>query len=135
MEYVWRRQWHPTPVLLPGKSHGWRSLEGCSPWGLKESVMTEWLTLSHISNRHTDVSLFQTILIHTDTHMLLTWLVSIQTSVGSKHCSKKNYRMEILRSKSVYIFNFHRHFHNTLWNSCIIAYSLTMRMPMFTSPQ
>ena len=28
----WRRQWHPTPVLLPGKSHGWRSLEGCSPW-------------------------------------------------------------------------------------------------------
>ena len=28
-----RRQWHPTPVLLPGKSHGWRSLEGCSPQG------------------------------------------------------------------------------------------------------
>ena len=32
-----RRQWHPTPVLLPGKSHGRRSLVGCSPWGLKES--------------------------------------------------------------------------------------------------
>ena len=30
---VRRRQWHPTPVLLPGKSHGWRSLVGCSPWG------------------------------------------------------------------------------------------------------
>ena len=29
----WRRKWQPTPVLLPGKSHGWRSLEGCSPWG------------------------------------------------------------------------------------------------------
>ena len=29
----WRRQWHPTPVLLPGKSQGWRSLVGCSPWG------------------------------------------------------------------------------------------------------
>ena len=28
-----RRQWHLTPVLLPGKSHGWRSLVGCSPWG------------------------------------------------------------------------------------------------------
>ena len=26
-------EWHPTPVLLPGKSHGWRSLVGCSPWG------------------------------------------------------------------------------------------------------
>jgi len=30
--HQWRRQWHPTPVLLPGKSHGWRSLVGCSPW-------------------------------------------------------------------------------------------------------
>ena len=38
-----RRQWHPTPVLLPGKSHGWRSLVGCSPWGLEESDTTEWL--------------------------------------------------------------------------------------------
>ena len=38
-----RRQWHPTPVLLPGKSHGWRSLIGWSPWGLKELDTTEWL--------------------------------------------------------------------------------------------
>jgi len=37
----WRRQWHSTPVLLPGKSHGWRSLVGCSPWGCEESDMTE----------------------------------------------------------------------------------------------
>ena len=29
---LWRRQWHPTPVLLPGKPHGRRSLVGCSPW-------------------------------------------------------------------------------------------------------
>ena len=40
---IWRRQWHPTPVLLPGKSHGWRSLVGCSPWGREESDMTERL--------------------------------------------------------------------------------------------
>ena len=39
----WRRQWHPTPVLLPGKSHGWRSLEGCSPWGPWGSDTTERL--------------------------------------------------------------------------------------------
>jgi len=38
-----RRQWHPTPVLLPGKSHGQRSLVGCSPWGLEESDTTERL--------------------------------------------------------------------------------------------
>ena len=39
----WRRQWHPTPVLLPGKSHGWRSLVGCGPRGCKESDTTERL--------------------------------------------------------------------------------------------
>ena len=36
-----KRQWHPTPVLLPGKSHGRSSLVGCSPWGLEE-----WTRLS-----------------------------------------------------------------------------------------
>ena len=38
-----RRQWQPTPVLLPGKSHGRRSLVGYSPWGCKESDRTERL--------------------------------------------------------------------------------------------
>ena len=38
-----RRRWHPTPVLLPGKSHGWRSPVGCSPWGRSESDTTERL--------------------------------------------------------------------------------------------
>ena len=37
------RQWHPTPVLLPGKSHGRRSLVGCSPWGREESDTTDRL--------------------------------------------------------------------------------------------
>ena len=39
----WRRKWQPTPVFLPGESHGWRSLVGCSPWGREESDMTERL--------------------------------------------------------------------------------------------
>ena len=39
----WRRKWQPT-VLLPGESHGQRSLAGCSPWGPKESDTTEWLS-------------------------------------------------------------------------------------------
>ena len=38
-----RRQWYPTPVLLPGKSHGRRNLVGCSPWGRQESDTTEQL--------------------------------------------------------------------------------------------
>ena len=40
---TWRRKWQPTPVLLPGKFHGWRNLVGCSSWGRKESGMTEGL--------------------------------------------------------------------------------------------
>ena len=51
-----RRQWHPTPVLLPGKSHGWRSLEGCSLWGPWGLDMTEQLhfhfSLSCIGERN-----------------------------------------------------------------------------------
>ena len=39
----WRRQWQSTPVLLPGESHGQRSLVGCSPWDRKESDTTERL--------------------------------------------------------------------------------------------
>ena len=40
---LWRRRWHPTPVLLPGKPHGQRSLEGCSPWDRWGSDTTKWL--------------------------------------------------------------------------------------------
>ena len=38
-----RWQWHPTPALLPGESHGRGILVGCSPWGRTESDSTEWL--------------------------------------------------------------------------------------------
>ena len=41
--FPWRRKWQSTPGLLPGKSHGQRSLVGYSPWGRKESDMTERL--------------------------------------------------------------------------------------------
>ena len=40
----WRRKWQPTPIFLPGESHGQRSLAGYSPWGRKESDTTEQLT-------------------------------------------------------------------------------------------
>ena len=42
----WRRAWQPTPVFMPGESHGQRSLLGYSPWGHKESDTTEWLSTS-----------------------------------------------------------------------------------------
>ena len=42
----WRRKWQPTPVFLPEKFHGQRSLVGCSPWGHKELDMTEHMAHS-----------------------------------------------------------------------------------------
>ena len=43
LEQWGRRRWQPTPLLLPGKSHGRRSLVGCGPWGHEESDTTEGL--------------------------------------------------------------------------------------------
>ena len=44
----WSRKWQPTPVFLPGKSHGQRSLVGYSPWGRRESDTTEATEHSHM---------------------------------------------------------------------------------------
>ena len=49
----WRRKWQPTPVFLPGKSHGQRSIMGYSPWGCKESDTTEWLRARVHTHTHT----------------------------------------------------------------------------------
>ena len=52
---LWRRKWQSIPVLLPGKSHGQRSLVGYSLWGRKESDMTEWL---HFTSLQSQVKFF-----------------------------------------------------------------------------
>ena len=45
----WRRKWHPTPVSLPGKSYGQRSLVGYSPWGRKSQTrFSKWMTTASI---------------------------------------------------------------------------------------
>ena len=52
---LWRRRWQPTPVLVPGKSHGWRSLVGYSLWGHKESDTTgqlHFLSLSPLKQQN-----------------------------------------------------------------------------------
>ena len=49
--YIGRRKWQPTPVFLPVEFHGQRSLVGYSPWGHKDSDMTERLTLTLCTHR------------------------------------------------------------------------------------
>ena len=48
----WRKKWQPTPVLLPGKSHGWKSLVGYSLWGCKELETTERLHFCFLTSIH-----------------------------------------------------------------------------------
>ena len=64
----WRRKWQPIPVFLPGESHGQRSLVGYSPWGHKESDMTERLT-------HT-CSVCSTWRKYMDKHIFVIWVFS-----------------------------------------------------------
>ena len=56
-----RRQWHPTPILLPGKSHGQRSLVGCSPHGV---VKSQTQLSEHTFTRKAHYSVFSSFLIH-----------------------------------------------------------------------
>ena len=64
-------KWHPTPVFLPGKSHGWRNLVGYSPWGCKESDTTERF---HFHFFTTSATVF---LSSADS---FTWFTAIETS-------------------------------------------------------
>ena len=58
-----RRQWHPTPVLLPGKSHGRRSLVGCSPWVAKSRTRLSNFTFTfHFHALEKDMATHSTVL-------------------------------------------------------------------------
>ena len=62
----WRRAWQPTPVFLPGKSHGQRSLAGYSPWGCKELDTTEYAH-TYMSNVGLTTAIQQNSLVMTST--------------------------------------------------------------------
>ena len=66
----WRRKWQPTPVLLPRKFHGWRSLVGYSPWGSKKQDTTEQLHFHFSLSLRMDLSLLRALTIHS-----LSWLL------------------------------------------------------------
>ena len=87
---LWRRKWHPIPVLLPGKSHVQRSVAGYSPWGRKESDTTEWLHFHF--HRHVQ-PLPQSILEHGD-HKKVRHNLAIQ----------QQQQHHLLWEMSIYIF-------------------------------
>ena len=67
----WRRKWQPTPVLLAGKSHGWRSLVDYNPWGHKESDTNEQLHFQ----RNCSVCTLNLWSFDTFVHSLLLWTI------------------------------------------------------------
>ena len=81
LDHGTRRQWHPPPVLLPGESHGRRSLVGCSPWGRYESDTTERLHF-HFHALEKEMATHSSVLVYLYTNILLhhifkiLWLVS-----------------------------------------------------------
>ena len=87
----WRREWQPSPVFLPGESHGWRGLVGCSLWGRKESDMTKQLTHTHIhTHTHTHTNQFPIDSNGKPSHKLLgtpwswthpTWCMSVSNAL------------------------------------------------------
>ena len=80
---LWRREWQPTPVFLPGEFHGQRSLVGYSPWGCKELDTTEPLTLficQNTSNIKSNLSYtaFETLKVG----MWTRWIIQLTCVIG-----------------------------------------------------
>ena len=71
----WRRKWQPIPVFLPGESHGQRRLAGHSPWGQKESDMTEHAHTYTCKHLH----------MHTHTHTHTTQCIVIRSFLHARH--------------------------------------------------
>ena len=64
----WKRKWQPTPVFLPGKSQGQRSLVGYSPWGYKELDTMEQLTHTHTHTPLNKISSYPPVLVHSSSY-------------------------------------------------------------------
>ena len=77
----WRRKWQSTPGLMPGKSHGQRSLVGYSPWGRKGSDTTEWLHF---------LSFFLYILFPTHLLSLVSCVIGLLPRIAARPAYPKN---------------------------------------------
>ena len=101
----WRRKRQPTPVLMPGKSHGQRSLIGYSPWGRKESDTTKWLhfqgsyrlmfCLGHKANKQ-----WQSQILNSGLHASKVHAIAGHKT-GQHHISHPNYFL-VVREKTLW---------------------------------
>ena len=86
---LWRRARQPTPVFLPGEPHGQRSLVGYSPWGHKESDVTEWVHM--LSAKHfTCIGSF-----NPHSHHLVRWTLILFPFPTWKNSPRKSKRLSL----------------------------------------
>ena len=101
----WRRKWQITPVFLPGKSHGWRSLVGCSPWGHKSQTRLSDFTFPfHFHALEKEMAIHSSV---------LTWRISRTVEPGGLQSmvTRVGHNLDtehacILQSSASYRFNF-----------------------------
>ena len=125
----WRRAWQPTPVFLPGESHGLRSLVGYSLWGCKESDMTECLS-THIHTHHIQVNTHQ-LLLYSVLHSISTFLKFCLYPFSPLSCLSCSFSPTSVRH-FLLIFNHETHCHDVI-NDLHLAKPLINHAPLLQS--
>ena len=90
----WRREWLPTPVFLPGESHGQRRLEGYSPWNCR--IRQDWATKTHTYARNKRVRCLQWTVKCFCLFRLRKWLKQIQWNVSTENTGQRCLREFLL---------------------------------------
>ena len=111
----WRREWQPTPVCLPGESHGLRSLVGYSPWGCKESDMNEHTLLYYYPYKHPSPCVTQALSKHARNNIP-------QQNIATEVVCTENWRIIWRQLMSLFV-PFSLLFKNTCFLQTIIQYS------------
>ena len=87
----WRRKWQPSPVFLPEKSHGQRSLAGYSPWGHKESDMTE-----HTHKKRVHIYSGILVIKRNEFESIEVWWMNLEPAVQGEESQKEKNKYHIL---------------------------------------
>ena len=131
------KKWQPTPVLLPGRSHGQRSLGGCSLWGLKESDTTNGLSAAQYTNKGTYEVMLGNVqsraslvaqMVKNPPAMQETQAWSLGWEEGTIHgsiCNGKGRERQVVREYFIYLKHFFKTLLLAVLDLCCYAWALS----------